>query len=226
MPEESHKHPMREVMEAEEKPVPWPVELDDAKEDLAAIFFQCARYQRPSTDWIAALNAFCERFIQRPAEREAEPVALPDELPEPVFAAVAQAIGGAYDCLRVWSAWGVGTMGPDDFAPVAEDGERIAEIARAAIKAWVESRSASPCPRCAELEAKQELSTTMLQSACINDVAKQRKLAALETENARLMKIADLVLQAKKNLDDKDWALMRIDLNEAAELAAHKEGKG
>lgn len=61
---------------------------------------------------------------------------IPDSLPEGVLDAVAEALGDAYDCTRVWSAWSCGTMGPDDFEPVAEDGERVADIARAAITAW------------------------------------------------------------------------------------------
>jgi hypothetical protein len=53
-----------------------------------------------------------------------------------VHAAVAEALGGgAYDCTRVWEAWQVGTMGPDDFVLVAEDDDRVAEIADAAIEA-------------------------------------------------------------------------------------------
>lgn len=64
--------------------------------------------------------------------------ALPDgDLPDAVIKATAEAIGSAYDCMRVWSAWGVGTMGPDDFLPVADDGDRVAEIARAVIGAWL-----------------------------------------------------------------------------------------
>lgn len=58
-----------------------------------------------------------------------------DDLPDAVVDAVAEAIGGAYDCMRVWGAWSVGTMGPDDFLPVADDAERVAEIARAALEA-------------------------------------------------------------------------------------------
>lgn len=58
-----------------------------------------------------------------------------DELPESVIDAVAEALGDAYDCGRVWSAWSYGTMGHDDFSLVAEDAERVAEIARAAINA-------------------------------------------------------------------------------------------
>jgi hypothetical protein len=62
---------------------------------------------------------------------------IPDELPDSVIDATADAIGGAYDCMRVWEAWDVGTMGPDDFWPVADDPGRVAEIARAAIGAWL-----------------------------------------------------------------------------------------
>lgn len=68
----------------------------------------------------------------------APPSALPDgDLPDAVIQATAEAIGSAYDCMRVWSAWGVGTMGPDDFLPVADDSDRVAEIARASIGAWL-----------------------------------------------------------------------------------------
>ena len=47
---------------------------------------------------------------------------------------IAQAIGGdAYDCTRVWSAWGVGTMSDDDFIPIADQEERLYEIADACL---------------------------------------------------------------------------------------------
>jgi hypothetical protein len=79
----------------------------------------------------------------------AVPVAeLDDQHREAVQQAVAEALGsGAYDCLRVWEAWGVGTMGPDDFVPVAEDSDRVAEIADAAIEAI----RAIPAPQAGEV---------------------------------------------------------------------------
>ncbi|SNS16789.1 hypothetical protein [Pseudomonas segetis] len=47
---------------------------------------------------------------------------------------VAQAIGwDAYDCTRVWSAWGVGTMSEDDFVPVVEQEDRLYEITDACL---------------------------------------------------------------------------------------------
>lgn len=72
-------------------------------------------------------------------ENELQPVAAQQHaqaaLRGRVMDAVAEALGDAYDCLRVWQAWGVGTMGPDDFILVSDDVERIAEIADAAIAA-------------------------------------------------------------------------------------------
>ena len=50
--------------------------------------------------------------------------------------AVADAIGScAYDCTRVWEAWGVGTMSESDFVPITDDKSRVSEIAGAAILA-------------------------------------------------------------------------------------------
>jgi len=34
-------------------------------------------------------------------------------------------LGDAYDCTRVWSAWGYGTMGEDDFVPVLDRLEEL-----------------------------------------------------------------------------------------------------
>lgn len=47
--------------------------------------------------------------------------------------AVAEALGDAYDCTRVWNAWGYGTMSQDDFCLVTDDDSRLAEITEAAL---------------------------------------------------------------------------------------------
>ncbi|WP_197672302.1 hypothetical protein [Cupriavidus nantongensis] len=82
----------------------------------------------------------------------AAPAALTDDQREKVSEAVAGALGNAYDCMRVWSAWGMGTMGRDDFALVAEDSDRVAEIADAAIGAILAQAapiaSAPECSTC------------------------------------------------------------------------------
>lgn len=82
---------------------------------------------------------FLERMPVPAGILRAQIIAPPgDELPEPVIDAVAEALGGdAYDCLRVWSAWGMGTMGREDFQAIADDGDRVADIARAAILAHI-----------------------------------------------------------------------------------------
>lgn len=47
---------------------------------------------------------------------------------------IAEVIGGdTYDCTRVWSAWGVGTMSEDDFVPLIESEERLYELADACL---------------------------------------------------------------------------------------------
>jgi hypothetical protein len=58
---------------------------------------------------------------------------LPDDLRESVLDAVGGALGGALDCTRVWSAWGVGTMSEQDFVTVADDASRVGGIVDAAV---------------------------------------------------------------------------------------------
>ena len=64
---------------------------------------------------------------------------LTDATKEAIDEAVAAALGDAYDCTRVWSAWSYGTMGPDDFSLVAEDSDRLREITDAAVQAVLQS---------------------------------------------------------------------------------------
>lgn len=98
---------------------------------------------RERTSEIAQLRAEVARLKEQPAAG----AVVPDDLPESVLDATAAAIGAdAYDCLRVWNAWGVGTMGPDDFSPIADDGERVAEIAKAAISAMLAAAPQAPGP--------------------------------------------------------------------------------
>ena len=73
----------------------------------------------------------------------ASPASAP-EVRESVIEAIAEALGDAYDCTRVWSAWSYGTMSQDDFSLVAEDRSRLEEIADAAMLA------AAPTPPVSE----------------------------------------------------------------------------
>jgi hypothetical protein len=87
---------------------------------------------------IDAVVSWSENSPSRPEPEgvtDEELVELDDSSREAVHAAVAEALGDVYDCLRVWDAWSYGTMGPDDFSLVAEDDDRVAEIADAAINA-------------------------------------------------------------------------------------------
>lgn len=59
-------------------------------------------------------------------------VALPSR--EAMRDLIAEVIGGdTYDCTRVWSAWGVGTMSEDDFVPLVESEERLYELTDACL---------------------------------------------------------------------------------------------
>lgn len=78
------------------------------------------------------------------ANPQAEPVRLTDEQVAKVDTAICEALGEAYDCLRVWEAWGYGTMGSDDFILVADDSDRVVEIREAVLQALGPVEGAEP----------------------------------------------------------------------------------
>lgn len=57
-----------------------------------------------------------------------------DALRSAVQEVVAESLGEAYDCNRAWSAWQHGTMSDRDFVPVADQPDRIDEIAGAVMQ--------------------------------------------------------------------------------------------
>lgn len=61
---------------------------------------------------------------------------------EKLIDALAQSLTGSYDCMRVWSAWGVGTMSEDDFNPISDDRHRLEEIADELIIAMAQGEKA------------------------------------------------------------------------------------
>lgn len=63
-----------------------------------------------------------------------DPVAGGEALREAVRDALASELGDTYDCGRVWEAWSVGTMGEDDFTPVNDRVDEIADAILAALK--------------------------------------------------------------------------------------------
>jgi hypothetical protein len=48
---------------------------------------------------------------------------------------LADILTGSYDCVRVWSAWHVGTMSQNDFWPIADDSDRLNELIDAVVSA-------------------------------------------------------------------------------------------
>ena len=71
---------------------------------------------------------------------EAQPAGEVDR--EKLIDALAQSLTGSYDCMRVWSAWGVGTMGEEDFNPISDDRHRLEEIADELITAMAQGDKA------------------------------------------------------------------------------------
>lgn len=60
-------------------------------------------------------------------------VVVPEDVRERLCDALSEALGDALDCMRVWSAWGVGTMSQNDFQLVTDDPDRIEELVDAAL---------------------------------------------------------------------------------------------
>ena len=93
--------------------------------------------------WTTGEQLYIDQLEMELALLKASPVGAP-EVRESVIEAIAEALGDAYDCTRVWSAWSYGTMSQDDFSLVAEDRSRLEEIADAAMLA------AAPTPPVSE----------------------------------------------------------------------------
>lgn len=90
-------------------------------------------YSHDDKDWRRDQASLIEHI----ASQQSPAVAVPDEIDVSVLDAVSEALGDCYDCMRTWSAWGVGTMSQNDFIEVRESSERVDEIARAAITAFL-----------------------------------------------------------------------------------------
>lgn len=73
-----------------------------------------------------------KKYVDYLEAQQAEP-AVPLSMREALFESIAEALGEAYDCTRVWPAWSYGTMGPDDFTQVAEQADRVNEIVDAVL---------------------------------------------------------------------------------------------
>lgn len=58
-----------------------------------------------------------------------------EQLESVVSEAIGEALGEAYDCTRVWQAWGVGTMSEEDFVMIKNDLTRLTELSNAALSA-------------------------------------------------------------------------------------------
>ena len=130
---------------------------------------ECKRLSLESDYAIPASSFMAQRVIAWARQQQATELAAlqgvpvagaSDEHRDAVCTAIAESLGNAYDCQRVWSAWSHGTMGPDDFTLTAEDDDRVAEIADAVIEAFRTVQV--PVPRAGEGEGR-----TMAEDALV-----------------------------------------------------------
>ena len=119
-------------------PATAPVRLTD--EDVSALYDEAGfdpQEMREAAEYFArAIETAVLRAngFKVDGSKQAQPVLTSEQI-EKADEAIREALGDAYDCMRVWNAWSYGTMGPDDFWPVAESDERVAEIRNAAATA-------------------------------------------------------------------------------------------
>ena len=122
--------------------------------------------------WTTGEQLCIDQLERELALLKASPVGAP-EVRESVIEAIAEALGDAYDCTRVWSAWSYGTMSQDDFSLVAEDRSRLEEIADAAMLA------AAPTPPVSEDRKELELYGELLYAVANKFSGESRHQTAL-----------------------------------------------
>lgn len=200
------------------KPVAWKLgkrppsvfKTSEAGRQYVADFFANALQRHDFSSYIKghlAADFACALSDGLHAMQRAAPVmrdVLIEDLPAAVIEATSEAIGEAYDCVRVWEAWGVGTMGPDDFRQVADDVCRVEEIARAAIIAWHGSAAQPPAvavPRFRDL-TDSEL-WEIRNHVAINEVTRDDDSKTMCVKHGRAIIRAMLAAQATNEEQQK-----------------------
>lgn len=122
---------------------------------------------------------------------------LTDEQRMAVRDAIAEALGDAYDCKRVWSAWGYGTMREDDFVQVAEQDDRLDEIVSAAIDAVL--AQAAPVAVPADEDFGEALATFLAEHTRLNEDGID------QTAMHIVLKLNDLALRPVPAEDIEQW---------------------
>ncbi len=115
-----------------------PVEPSDEMLECDSIKCHCG-HQFSSELFRHAWSSMIAAAPTPPAQQQNQPQNIPEIIPavapvavpdgEAIREAIREALGDAYDCTRVWSAWGYGTMSQNDFESVAGNDERVDEIA-------------------------------------------------------------------------------------------------
>ena len=116
-----------------------PHDCDENAAWLQLAHVACAKAGIRAGHIVDRLSQLCE---QLPAQDTTQGVArhvaaIPSK--EALTDLIAQGLNGTYHCTRVWSAWGVGTMSENDFAPVDES-ETPGELADAVLAMLAEQQ--------------------------------------------------------------------------------------
>ena len=187
-----------------------------------------------------AMKFMCDtHFLLEEIANAPEPApSVPDEIPDSVIDAVAEALGDAYDCTRVWAAWSHGTMGPDDFHIIANDADRVAEIARAALTSWFAAAQTKPEPpadlvRDVRLQVESEFAALLPGVTYMDEpdggtptVQEQVKRMAMDAERYRWLR--EERFDKPYGVTDSDMTAVYEgdDLDVAIEAAIERDKKG
>ena len=89
-------------------------------------------------EWKDRGNGLWELRIEAPKPRSLTPDERGARMVKILDALAAGVDSDTTVCTRVWEAWSYGTMGPDDFTPLAEDPDSLQNLADALVKAFPE----------------------------------------------------------------------------------------
>ncbi|WGH28229.1 hypothetical protein 10KY502B_gene0028 [Xanthomonas phage 10KY502B] len=145
-----------------------------------------------------------------------------EQLKEAVSEAIREALGGALDCGRAWSAWGVGTMSEDDFSPVADDSERVAEIADAVLAALAAQLSPGGQGDALVDTARRNIRQFISKASFSSAVDKQAALSCvdvLEEAIAARQPVGELVAYQARGPRTTQWEPCDRELHESAHKA-------
>ncbi|QGH74969.1 hypothetical protein MAL1_00223 [Bacteriophage DSS3_MAL1] len=109
----------------------------------------------------AADAAFVEALVNAYRAGHLVPLEITEQTASLVREALIEEIGSdTYDCIRVWEAWGYGTMGESDFEVLVDDEERVADLVEAVMQAILNPAVATDAEVAAALDELEGVTPT------------------------------------------------------------------